>query len=177
MAGSIWYHIPLCGIWGMVMSPGGARPRWPSVIPELRLFAGILQWKPPHQLHVNLGRLRLYHFGCPALQTHDEFDLPTHHRSVFSLWLFSSPLLLWSYLLPCIKTPNSFMHAHNHMWGFWHVAALNRAPVTKTLPAVLGIHLLFHTRADLWAQQLQACNSLGCRGLRSRRQVGERRKW
>lgn len=94
----------------------------------------------------------------------------------FSLWLFPSPLLLWSYLLPYIKTLNSFMHVLNHIWGFWHVAALNRAPVTKTLPAVLGIHLLFHTRADLRAQQLQACNSLGCRGLRSRRQVGERRK-
>lgn len=40
-----------------------------------------------------------YRFGRPALQTHDEVGLPTHHHHIFSLWLFTSPLLLWSYLL------------------------------------------------------------------------------
>lgn len=178
MAWSIRYQIPLCGIWGMATSPSWARPRWPSVIPELRLFVGILWWKPPHQLHVNPPVYDSIGSGCPAPQTHDKVGLPTHHHQVFE---FGSLRLLHTFghiCSPCIKTHNSFMHAYNHIWAFLACGGAKQSPlVTKTLPAVLGIHLLFHTRADLWAQQLQACNSLGRWGLRSWRQVGGRRKW
>lgn len=135
MASSIRYQIPLCGIWGMTMSPGWARPRWPSVIPELRLFVGILWWKPPHQLHVNLACLWLYRFGCPAPHTHDKVGLPTHHHHIFSLCLLKSPRLLWSYVLPCIKTFNSFMHAHNHIWAFLACGGAKQSPSNENPPS------------------------------------------
>lgn len=45
-------------------------------------------------------------------------------------------------------------------WVWWHVVvpagSAKKAPVMKNLPAVLGIHLPFHTQQNLWALQHSA---------------------
>lgn len=67
-----------------------------------------------------------------VLAVHDEVGLTT---AFFCLWLFTSPLLLWSYLLPCIKTLNSFMHAHNHIWAFLACGGAKQSPSNENPPS------------------------------------------
>lgn len=147
MAASIRYQIPLCGIWGMAMSPGWADPGGQVSSPScVYLLASCGE-----NLPINCVLI---------LPVYDSIvSVVLHRRRTMKLALqlitttsfpfgSSRPLYFFGHI--CCHALRPSIPPCMHTYGlFWHVMALNRAPVTKTLPAVLGIHLLFHTRADL----------------------------
>lgn len=105
----------------------------------------------------SVNYLVIFCFKPPPQPLDNELHHSTHHP--FFLPFSSSPRC------PSFKPPRpKYIHINTYpAWVWWHVVVVvdgtKKAPVMKILPAVLGSHLLFHTRQNLWAQHSASLRS------------------